>query len=120
MKKRNIRLPSRSRLHELFEYDFETGDLIRKSTNKPVRAKTSGYYAVRVDGRMYKAHRIIYYMFIGVDPLDKVIDHIDGVRTNNRLPNLRMVLHRTNVHNTSRRRASGNKPSAEKECIYFV
>ena len=37
---------------------------------------TNGYYQVRIKGKLYLAHRLIYYIKTGIDPADKVIDHI--------------------------------------------
>lgn len=62
----------------------------------------AGYYQVRVRGRMYKAHRLAYAHFHGVDP-GVCVDHIDGNRANNAIANLRVVSHRANSQN---RRAS--------------
>jgi len=58
-------------------------------------------------------------MFTG-NPLTKlVIDHIDGIKSNNRLHNLRAVKHRCNVMNTEERRRNGCVPSQAKETVYF-
>ncbi|WP_420335450.1 HNH endonuclease signature motif containing protein [Roseibium sp.] len=43
-----------------------------------------------VDGKIYRAHRIIFKMAYGRDPVG-YLDHIDGDRSNNRLENLREV-----------------------------
>ena len=119
MKTKHRKLPSRDLLHSIFEYNFETGDLIRKSNRKAARTLSSGYYVTNVQGRMYKVHRLIYFMFIGVDPADKVIDHIDGNKTNNRLPNLRCVKHKANSKNTCSARQSGIIPKPDRKCKYF-
>ena len=120
MKTKHRKLPSRDLLHATFDYDFETGLLTRKSNGKPVKTLSKGYVVVNVQGRMYKAHRLIYFMFIGVDPKDKVIDHIDGDKSNNRLPNLRCVKHKINSRNTVWTRRCGIKPKPEKATLYFA
>jgi hypothetical protein len=43
---------------------------------------TNGYYQVRIKGRLYLTHRIIYYLLNDQDPGDKVIDHINGKDNN--------------------------------------
>lgn len=39
----------------------------------------------------YRTHRFVWECFNGLIPRDKVIDHIDGDKTNNMLSNLRLV-----------------------------
>ena len=102
-------LPSRDLLHELFEYDFETGVLTCKSGCK--KGKQAGYInqqGYRIVGvkvgnqrKEYKVHRLVYYMFTGNPLLKQVIDHIDGNKSNNRLTNLRAVTHKVNLQNTA-------------------
>jgi hypothetical protein len=48
----------------------------------------NGYLRVGFDGRDYLAHRVAWCMHHGVWPTS-AIDHIDGVKTNNRIANLR-------------------------------
>ena len=121
------RLPPRALLHEKFEYDFDTGVLIWKEGNR--KGKEAGYQTkqgykivgLKIKGRRveFKQHRIIYYMFTG-DPLtNKVVDHIDGDKANNRLNNLRAVTHRENSQNTCFTRSCGIIPEPDKRLAYF-
>lgn len=57
-----------------------------------------GYLYGRIFRRQYMAHRVIWAMSNGVWPRNQ-IDHIDGVRSNNRLLNLRDVTHTENNKN---------------------
>lgn len=112
-------LPSTERLHELFRYDAETGNLIRKvktarctkigevagSTNK------LGYRIIKIDGRDYKAHRIIWKMHFGDIHEDKFIDHVNGDPSDNRLRNLRLAFNGENQRN---RAAPSNNTSGFK------
>jgi hypothetical protein len=54
--------------------------------------KRRGYREVKIARKAYKSHRIIWKMIYGNDPdVDKVIDHINRVKDDNRLCNLRLV-----------------------------
>jgi hypothetical protein len=39
----------------------------------------NGYWQVRFKKKSYYAHRLIYYIKTGVDPLSKEVDHIEGL-----------------------------------------
>lgn len=55
-------------------------------------AKTNdGYFKTTVGGRGYFMHRLVYETFIGKIPDDFVVNHIDGVRTNNNINNLNLM-----------------------------
>ena len=58
-----------------------------------------GYLILKIKGKQYKAHRIIYAMHHGVMP-NKEIDHINRIRDDNRIENLRLVDRKTNVRNS--------------------
>ncbi len=95
-------LPPHERLAELFRYDHETGELIRRlpvycgknyrlekyKTGEVVGSKMlCGYLSCQIDGASYYVHRIIWKLVYGEDPEDE-IDHINGNREDNRLSNL--------------------------------
>ncbi len=51
--------------------------------------KRDGYYVVRILGKLFQAHRIVAEAFL-VNPENKpTVDHINRVRTDNRVCNLR-------------------------------
>jgi hypothetical protein len=112
MKPKFKKLPSNKRLNELLRYNPQTGEL-RWKTNRRGTAKAGqlagvidkphGYVKVCIDNVRYKAHRICYKMATGWDVGIFEIDHINGVRSDNRLSNLRMVDALTNRKNTKRR-----------------
>jgi hypothetical protein len=60
-----------------------------------------GYRRLRVQGREYFAHHIVWLYHHG--KLPKEIDHIDGDPSNNRIENLRVATHAQNLANTKRR-----------------
>lgn len=45
------------------------------------------------------AHRIVYFLATGIDPLGQHIDHIDGNGRNNNPSNLRLATHKQNLRN---------------------
>ncbi|MFN3833410.1 MAG: HNH endonuclease signature motif containing protein [Allorhizobium sp.] len=61
-----------------------------------------GYRRGRVGKRYLLAHRVIWLLHTGSWPAGD-IDHIDGVRTNNRLQNLRAVTRQQNMRNQKTR-----------------
>lgn len=59
---------------------------------------TTGYSLIRLWMKPFLAHRIIWMLEYGAWPTGE-IDHIDGVRNNNALVNLRDVSHHENTKN---------------------
>lgn len=53
--------------------------------------KSDGYYRLKVDGKDYQAHRVIWVLHNGDIPQGFVIDHIDRNPCNNDIDNLRQV-----------------------------
>ncbi len=93
------------RLIELFDYDPDTGVFIRKVATANVKAgkitgsvNTGGHLGFRVDRRMYLAHRLAWFYVYGEWP-DSQIDHINGVKTDNRIENLRKATYSINAQN---------------------
>lgn len=94
--KRNLPLPTKERLCELFEY-MDGGRLRRKisagnqkyGTVTTGKQELSGYCRMLVDGNGYLFHRVIWRLIYGDEP--KFIDHINNVRNDNRIENLRRV-----------------------------
>jgi len=94
-----------------FNYDKVTGRLtyrISTSYKTPV-GKDAGYiwshgnkryWHVKVEGKSYKVHRIVWLLVYGELP-DNQIDHINGNTLDNRIENLRAVDNITNSMNRS-------------------
>lgn len=89
-------LPPIEQLREVFTVDDE-GRLYWKITTRGTVAgreiKTKsvyGYIQVRLNGKTYRVHRIVWALIHGEDPGEFLIDHINGDRTDNRPSNLRL------------------------------
>jgi hypothetical protein len=94
---------TQSRLHKLFKYLPETGELFRKikAGNQQPGIKAGclaqGYYKLNVDGKLYLLHRIVWLYVYG--ELPEFIDHINRISTDNRIVNLRSVTKAQNQQN---------------------
>ncbi len=94
------------RLRELLDYDPETGVFTwRGKTNRRIRVgaiagnvNSRGYISIGVDDRNYTAHRLAWLWMYGEWPKNE-IDHVNGIRTDNRLNNIRDVVHSVNMQN---------------------
>lgn len=99
----------------LFKYDENTGELIRRfaqSNNTKAgeivgNKSINGQLDVRINYKLYKVHRIIWLYVYGVIP-DVDIDHINGIKTDNRICNLRLATRSENLQN-QRKAKSNNK-----------
>lgn len=69
---------------------------------------SDGYLMIMINGKAYPAHRLAWLIVYGTMP-DGFIDHINRVRTDNRISNLRLVSRSQNNMNTitSKRNRSG-------------
>jgi hypothetical protein len=103
-------------LASLFDYKSETGELrwkVKNSNRAPIGSKAGsvdgrGYVIVGVCGVRMKAHRVAWAIYHGEYPPDHMqIDHINGVRTDNRIQNLRLCNNMQNQINSKRRNRTG-------------
>jgi hypothetical protein len=103
---------NQTRLQELFSYDAETGRLSHRTNTNKRRAgdlagwfhAASGYRQISADCKQYQEHRVIWMLVHGSWPV-ACIDHINGVRDDNRLCNLRSASKRLNAENKRSARA---------------
>jgi hypothetical protein len=96
-------------LNSMFSYDPLTGRLTAKVKSgrfvpgKEVGSvKGGGYRQVRISGKTYLVHRVIWCMVYGNFPAKRV-DHKDRNRLNNSISNLRVVTAIGNATNRSGR-----------------
>ena len=66
-----------------------------------------GYITIHVAGGNYPAHRIAWLIHYGKEPKDQ-IDHVDQIKSNNALCNLREATNTDNQRNTSLRKNSSS------------
>lgn len=101
---------TQERLHELLEYDLETGIFRWKVSRGRAKkgsvagsihkgTRNSKYLHIRIDRKGYKAHRLAWLYVHGYFP-ENLIDHIDGNPLNNKLENLREASPVCNVQNS--------------------
>ena len=105
-----------------FKYDPVTGYLYWR-VNVGVKIKAGqraghinkrGYACVRVNGKEYRAHRVIWLMCYGFWP--NQIDHINHARSDNRLENLRSVDVTANNRNAGPRRDNTSRVTGVHWC----
>ncbi len=58
-----------------------------------------GYRQLKINRKTYKVHRLIYMMHYGEFDQSFSIDHINGIKDDNRIENLRLVTHQENHFN---------------------
>ncbi len=93
-------MPSYQELNALFYYEASTGKLLwRYRFDRPVwfnekyagkeagRKGDRGYRDVVINGAFYRSHRVIWAMLHDETPIE--IDHVNGIRDDNREENLR-------------------------------
>lgn len=102
-------------LHQFFEYNPQTGALVwraqscdhcdgwsywntRYAGKSALATNQHGYLRGTFQGRTYSRHRIIWAIMTGVWP-DNYIDHINGIRSDNRWCNLRDAPQNINMKN---------------------
>lgn len=98
-------------IRERLDYNPETGDFIwkdHKKVRQPVGSIAGwhndfGYRVITVGGRNYGAHRLAWLFTHGEWPAEQ-IDHINRVRNDNRIANLRQADAFLNQQNTKLRK----------------
>ncbi len=99
--------PTRAELSAALRYDPKTG-IFRWRVDRGQRARAggiagcldgNGYWMIGIAGKKYHAHRIAWVLMHGHWPTDHV-DHINTIRSDNRLINLREATHGENMRNS--------------------
>lgn len=119
---------TQERLREVLSYDLESGVFIwRKAASRRIPAGSiaghlmpNGYWRITFDKTQHSAHRLAFLYMTGSWPPEEV-DHIDGVKSNNRWANLRPATKSQNAINRRSRRPNGMRgASFHKETGKYV
>lgn len=113
---------TQTRLKELLSYSSDTGEftwLVNKGkAREGLRAgkinPKDGYLYIGIDSKHYPAHRLAFLYIVGSFPPQEV-DHMNGLRLDNRYLNLRHATPSQNQHNKG---AYSNNTTGFKGVVY--
>lgn len=95
------------------DYNPQTGELTWKVLRNSKRIgavaraiDVNGYVQVNIAGTMVKGHRLAWFLHYGQWP-EGQIDHLNGIRDDNHIANLRCVSHQVNAQN----QRNGSRPN---------
>lgn len=97
-----------------FYFDYLDGQLVWKVDMGSNKVKGcvagspngGGYIQVRINGKLYKAHHLVWLWHGRQIPIGCVIDHINGVPNDNRVDNLRVCSRAENNRNARLKRTN--------------
>jgi len=98
---------NQERLKELLQYDPETGIFTNLTQRGKVKKGaiagskySNGYIYIGINRKRYRAHRLAWLYVYGEFPANQ-IDHINEIKDDNRIVNLRVATNLENQHNVS-------------------
>ena len=90
-------------LKATLSYDSETGEFSRANGSKVGAVDWDGYLRIGIRGRKYRASRLAWFWMTG-EQSKVLIEHRNGIRTDNRYVNLREATASQNMQNIRRPR----------------
>lgn len=105
--KENQNKLSHEELRRLLHYNPDTGQFTwrvtrrgkaRKGSVAGTKTPNTGYYQLAINRTIYKQHRLAWFYMTGKWP-ENQIDHINGIKDDNRFHNLREATNSQNLHN---------------------
>jgi hypothetical protein len=110
-------------LKEYLHYNSDTGIFtwaLKVNNKKPIGSKAGnvnkiGYCVIRINSKAYLAHRLVWLYVYGHFPQSD-IDHINLIKSDNKLINLRLATHTENMRN--RKVQKNNKSGFKGVCFH--
>lgn len=84
----------------IFTWKANRASTVRKGDAAGTKCK--GYIVITIQGKRYQSHRLVWLYMTGNLPTDQ-IDHINGIKDDNRFCNLREVSNSENAKNSKHR-----------------
>lgn len=101
---------TQQRLKEVLDYDPDSGVFTWKIAHARARDRAGGthtneegYRRIKIDGQLHREHRLAWLYIHGEMP-EGLIDHVNGIRSDNRACNLRLANKSLNAGNSRRRK----------------
>ena len=106
----HLPMPPHEELSKHLKYDPFAGIgiwLVKLSNRAPAGTiagvSNNEYWHIQYKNKLYKAHRLFWFLQTGQDPGPLTIDHIDQNKLNNKFSNLRLATHHEQGQNKNER-----------------